>query len=152
MERMLANRKTEFCGYFFLAGLDGRIVEFFDMAALQTNDVIVVIPLVQFEYRLASFEMVFHQQSGLLELGEHPVYRRQTHVLSAAQQLLVNVFRAQVALFAVFEQIQHLEPWQGGFEACAFEVFRLVHMHAFQIEEASCQNFLANANENDYHS
>jgi hypothetical protein len=149
---MIANGESQADGHFFLARLDGRIVELLDMAALQTNDVIVVIPLVQLEYRLATFEMVLHQQSGLLELGEHPVYRSQTHVLSYVEQLSVNVFRAQVAFFAFFEQIQHLESWQGGFEACAFEVFRLVHMTAFQIGETSSQNFLANANENDYHS
>jgi hypothetical protein len=136
MQRMIANRETQPRCHFFLACLDGRIVKLLDVAALQTNDVIVVIPLVQLENRLAAFEMVFHQQPGLFELGEHPVHRGQAHVFSAAQQLLVNVFRAQMSILAVFEQIQHLEPRQGGFETGTLEMFWLMHIDTSQLFES----------------
>ena len=70
MQGMVANRETQVGRDSFLACFDGRIEEFLDMSALQTNDVVVMLALVQFEYRLAALEMVAHQQSGLLELGE----------------------------------------------------------------------------------
>jgi len=69
MQRMIANGKTQFSGDFFLACFDGRIVELLDMAALQANDVVVMFALVQLEYRLATLEMVTHQQTGLLKTG-----------------------------------------------------------------------------------
>lgn len=149
---MLANGKAVLGGDFFLAGLDGRIVELLDMTALQANDVIMMFALVKLKHRFAAFKMVSHQQSGFFELGQHPVHGCQADIFSAAEQLLVNVFRAQMAFFTIFKQIQHLETWQSGLEAGAFEVFRLVHMDIFQIFETSCQKSLAIANENDYHS
>lgn len=70
--------------------------------------------------------MVAHQQSGLLKLGEDAIDGGQTHIVTARQQHLVYIFRAQMALSALFEQIQHLDPGQGGLKADIFEVFGLL--------------------------
>src|SRR3989338_7994121 len=98
MERVVVNGKAAFGGDLFLARLDGRIVKLLDMAALQANDVVMVLALIEFEHRLAALEVVARQQSGLLELRQYAVNRGQPHVIATGQQMLVHIFRAHVAL------------------------------------------------------
>jgi hypothetical protein len=86
--------------------------------------VVVVASFIQFEYRLARLEMVPNQQTCLLELGQHAVHGREPDVEAVSQQLLVDVFRGQVADLAVLEDIDDLQTWQGRFEAGVLEVVR----------------------------
>ena len=58
---MVMDLKAEFGGYFFLARLDGGIIELLDVTALQANDVIVMFSLIELEYRFATLEVVAHQ-------------------------------------------------------------------------------------------
>ena len=47
------------------------VVEFDDLAGVHADDVVVLVAFVQFEDRLAAFEMVALQQPRLLKLGQH---------------------------------------------------------------------------------
>lgn len=69
MKRVIMHRKAVFGSDFCLARLNSGIVELLDVAALQANDVIMVLALIEFEYRLSTFEIMAHQQAGMLELG-----------------------------------------------------------------------------------
>ena len=71
---MLANREAAFFGDFLLALFDFGVEELFYAAALQTDEVIVMAALVEFEYGFTALEMMADQQAGLFELGEHSVY------------------------------------------------------------------------------
>src|SRR5437016_5074340 len=66
---MLVDREAAVLRDFVLTLLDFGIVEFFDSAALQTDQVIVVSALVQLEHRFARLEVMTHQQAGLLEIA-----------------------------------------------------------------------------------
>ena len=71
---MLAHDEAAFLGDLDLALLDCGVEELFDPAALQADQVVVVLSFIQFEYRLAGFEMVALQQARLLELGQHAIH------------------------------------------------------------------------------
>lgn len=76
IERVVVNGKSAIGGGYFLACLNSCVVKLFDMAALHTHDVIMVFALIKFEHRFAALEMVPHQQTSLLELGEHAINGR----------------------------------------------------------------------------
>jgi len=114
--------ETAFLGDAVLALLDFGVEEFLDLAALQADQVIVVVAVIQLEHGLVAVEMVAHQQSGLLELREHAVHRGQTDILAFVSQQAVNLFRSHVALVALLEQIEDFQARQRGFEADALEI------------------------------
>ncbi len=58
---MIVNGKAAFLGYAVLAFLDFRVNKLFDFAALQTDQMIVVITMIEFEYRLVAIKMVADQ-------------------------------------------------------------------------------------------
>ena len=58
VERVLGDLEAALAGDLRLPLLDLGIVELLDAAALQADQVIVVTALVQFEHRLAGFEMM----------------------------------------------------------------------------------------------
>ena len=84
------------------------IVELLDPPALHADEMVVVRALVQFEDRLARFEMVAHQQPRLLELRQHAVDRGEPDVETFGQQLPVDVLGGQVADLGRLEQIDDL--------------------------------------------
>jgi hypothetical protein len=53
--------------------LDGRVIELLDAPALEADEVVVVMSLVQLEHRLARVEMVAHEEPRLLELRQHAI-------------------------------------------------------------------------------
>lgn len=124
--------EAAFGGDLFLACFYSAVVELFDVPALQTYDVIMMFAVVEFENRFVAFKMVAYQQAGMLELGEYAVYRGQADILAAAAQDVVDVFCAQVALFAALKQSQHFQSWQGCLEAGALQIFGLVGGCIFQ--------------------
>ena len=63
-----------------LALFDATVDELLDLAAVQANDVVMVVAAVQFEHGHAVLEMVARHQAGGLELRQHPVDGRQPDV------------------------------------------------------------------------
>jgi hypothetical protein len=102
--------------------LDFGIVEFLDVAALHTHQVIVVTALVKLKHRLAGFKMMAHQQARLLELRENAVNCGQAGIRAFFDEFLVDVFGREVADLAFFKQLKYSQPRQRGFEAYGFEV------------------------------
>jgi dihydroxyacetone kinase DhaKLM complex PTS-EIIA-like component DhaM len=82
LQRVVVDREAAFLGDAVLAFLDFGVEEFLDLAALQADQMVVVVALVEFEHRLVAVEMMADQQSGLLELGEHAINRGQPDILA----------------------------------------------------------------------
>lgn len=80
VQGMVVDIESAVFGNLGLPLLDFRIVELFDLAALQAYQMIVVTAFIQFEYCLAAFEVVAHQQSRLFELRQDTVHRGQANV------------------------------------------------------------------------
>src|SRR5476651_213446 len=71
-QRMLLQRETARRRHLALARLDLGVEKFLDAATGQAQQVVVVRALVEFEHRLAGFEMAACENAGLLELHQHP--------------------------------------------------------------------------------
>ena len=103
VKRVLLNAEAALPGDLFLAAFDFRVVKFFNQAALQAYQVVVMMALVELEHRLAAFKVVAYQQPRRLELGQHAVDRCQADVHVIRKQDAVHVFRREVAYLAGLE-------------------------------------------------
>lgn len=108
------NVKTAFLGDFFLAFLDFCIVKFFHASALQADEMVVMGALIEFKDGFVAVKVMPHQQAGLFELRQHPVYGCQADILTIVLQEFVNFFSRHVALAALLEQIEDFQTRQGG--------------------------------------
>lgn len=99
------NGEAVFGGNFFLPGFDSGIKKFFQMSALQANDMVVMGSVIQLEHGFSAFKIVAHQDAGEFELREDAINRGQTDILAAGNQQLEHIFRAQVVVLAVLEQV-----------------------------------------------
>jgi outer membrane protein assembly factor BamE len=113
--------EPQILGYLVLALFDLSIKEFFNPAALQAYQVVVVRALVELINRLARFEIAPFEHTGLLELGEHPVNRGQPDILILGKQLLENIFGAHMALAPGLKHLQDFQTRQRGLKADIFE-------------------------------
>lgn len=112
---MLGQIETTFGGDFMLALFDGVVVEFFDFAAFKANEVVVVAAVVEFEYRMTTFEVMTQHQTGLFELRQNSVHGGESNVVILLQKGLVHVFRTHMPVRCVFENVQNFGPGQGDF-------------------------------------
>ena len=103
-ERVVGNFEALGLCYGLLAGLNFGIEELLHPATLHADEVVVVGAFVQLVDCLAALEVMSHQQTRLLELGEHPVDGGQTDVGPLLQQLAEHVFGGHVALQAALER------------------------------------------------
>ncbi len=119
-----------------LALLDLGVEELLDPAAVQADQVVVVLALVELEHRLAGLEVVARQDAGLLELHQHPVDGGQADVGAFGQQHLVDVFGAHVALRGLLEHLQNLDARQRGLQAAVLEFVGVGHGQALAAESS----------------
>ena len=117
--------EAAFLGDAGLAFFDFGVEELLDLAALQADQMVVVVALVQLEHRLVAVEVVAHQKTGLLELGEHAVDRGQTDILAFVGQQAIHLLGGHVPLVALLEQIENFQARQRGFETDVLEIGRI---------------------------
>ena len=77
---MLGQGEALFLGDGPLTLLDLAVAEFFDQAAVQADQMIMVAALIELKHRLARFKMAAGQNARLLKLRKHPIDRRQTDI------------------------------------------------------------------------
>jgi hypothetical protein len=63
-----------------LTFLYGGVYEFFDMAAVDTYDVVVVHATVEFEHSVPVIKAPAYDKPGGLELGQYPINRCQANI------------------------------------------------------------------------
>ena len=131
VERMFAHDEPAFLSDLVLPLFDRRVEEFLHPAALQTDQMVVVLAFVQFENRLAGFKMVALQQACLLELGEDTVDGGEADVESVSQQVAVDVLGGDVTrrtfILQLVEEVEYLQARVGCLEADTLEVVRVCH-------------------------
>lgn len=86
--------KTVLGRNFFLARLDCGVIKLFQMATLQTNNMVMVFAEIQFENGFPAFEIVALQNARQFKLGQHTVNRGEAHVFAAGKQLFVYILGA----------------------------------------------------------
>ena len=77
---MVGNHETFCLGHCLLPQFDLRVIKFLNSTTVQTHHVVMVLSLVEFVNRLATFEVVSAQNTGLLKLGQHAVHGGQANV------------------------------------------------------------------------
>ena len=85
---MIGNIVTLAVGDLGLLGFDDFIDKFLDLAAADTDDMVVMAFPVELEYRLTTLEMMARYQAGGLELGQNAVHRGKTDFFSLVTQCL----------------------------------------------------------------
>ncbi len=119
--------KAAILGNFDLTFLDFGIVEFFNPAALQTYQMVMMSGARKLKNRFATFEMVALKQSRLFELRQYPVDGGETDILAFTNQCLVNVLCRKVPHRTALEQAQYSKTREGGLQTHGFEIVRLAH-------------------------
>ena len=100
-----------------LAAFNLGVHKLLDAAAVEADQVVVVLTRVKLINRLSRLEVTAQQQTGLLELHEHAVDGCETDVGPFLEQNPVDIFRAQVALLSILEGLQYFQARPRGFEA-----------------------------------
>ena len=124
---MVGDGKAFGFGHGVLAFFDFGVVKLFHLAAVQADQVVVVLALVQLKHRFTALKLAALQNTGLLKLRQHPVHRGQAHIGAFLEQHPKDVFRRHMALAAALEDFQYLQPRQRGLEAGAFEFVDVAH-------------------------
>ena len=123
---MVADREAALLGDLVLSALDLGVEEFLDLAALHADQVVVMAAFVEFEDRLAGFEVVALEQAGLLELRQHAIDGGQADVHAFVHQRAVDVLGSQVALIRALKEVEDLQARVGRLETDAFQVLGVV--------------------------
>ena len=102
----------------FLALFDAVIAELLDPATVRADDVVVVDALVELEDRRPALEMMTRDDTGRLELREHPVHGGQPDVLVQVEQATVDILGAHVPQGAAArEDVEDLDPRDRDLQA-----------------------------------
>lgn len=127
---MVSNGKTFGARDVGLALFDLRVKKLFNPAAVQTDQMVMMLPFVQLINRLVAFKMAASQNVGLLKLRQHPINGGQRHIGVLLQQHPINVFGRHVPLRAALEDFQNLAPRHGHLQAGTLEVVNFGHVLA----------------------
>lgn len=121
-QRVFLDPEAVFSGNGALPLLDHGIDELDDFAALDADQMVMVTTAIQFENGLAPFKMAPTNQSGAFKLGQDTIDRRQPDVFIVTEQFAVNTLGAQMALAAVFQNAQDLDPRHRDLESGLFDL------------------------------
>jgi hypothetical protein len=119
--------KTFVLGHFVLALFDFVISKLDDLAAIGADQVIVVIPVIQFEHCLTAIELAAHQNARLFELRKNAVDRGEPNIDIFGDQGAVDVFGALVAQIGTPENIEYLEARERGLQAHILQFTLVIH-------------------------
>lgn len=108
--------------------LDGCVMKLLDPPALNADQMIMVIPPVQFEHGVRSFKVMSDHQPCSFELGENPIDGGKADFFALTDQRLENFLGTEVLGGGrTFKDLEDLDAWQGDLEA------RIPDVLAFQI-------------------
>jgi len=90
-QAMIGNLVTLAIGDLGLLVFDDFIDKLFDLAAANTDDMVMMAFPVELEYSLATLEMMTRYQAGGLKLGQNTVYGGETDFFTLVTQGLVYI-------------------------------------------------------------
>jgi hypothetical protein len=98
VQAVVRQADTVTCGDFTLARFNGIIAEFNDLAAIQADQVIVVMLLSQFEYRFTAFEIMTGDNARVIKLVQHTIDGCQPNLFAHVDKTLIKVFRTDMVI------------------------------------------------------
>lgn len=93
---MFLKHKAEIFRNLFLTALDLVIDEFFHFTARCADQVVVMVPLIQFEYRCAGLEMATTENARFGELHQYAINGGKSNIDFFVQQETINLFCRQM--------------------------------------------------------
>ena len=117
---MLGQRETQFFRDGLLLPFNDIIIELLDSATIQTDHMVMVTPLIQFEHRLVTFERVSLDDTGRFEVSQDPIHRGKTDLFPRVKQRLIDIFGAHMKIGMRFQYLQNLHPRQCYLQARVF--------------------------------
>lgn len=103
---MALKRETMLGGNFVLPLLDLRVRELDHRAAMRTNQVVVMVTIVELKYGLHAIKLTAAENASLLELREHPIHRGQTDVDLISQKNPIDILGTEVSLLGASKNIE----------------------------------------------
>ena len=119
---MVLEHITVLVGDIALDLFDPLVAKLDDDAGFQADHMIVVRAIRQLEYGRAALEIVSADETGLLELGQHPIDGGEPEFFPGVEQQPINPLGAQVALLRVLEDLKDLEPGRSYLESRVAQV------------------------------
>ena len=109
---------TRLCN-FVLSSFDNLIEKLYHLVTFHIDHVVVVVIRRQFKDGMPRFKVMACHQARGLKLGQNPIYRCQSHVLSSVTKPLINSLGAQVlsTFRGGIEHLQDLDTRQSDLEA-----------------------------------
>jgi hypothetical protein len=110
-ERMVSQFEVHFGGNLGLAMFNDFVLEFFDVATLDANEVVMMIASVEFEDRVATLKMVSDDETGCFKLRQNPIDGRKPNLFTIGDEGLENFFRAQMLALSPtpFKDVKNLD-------------------------------------------
>jgi len=115
-------------GDLVLQPFNGLVEEFDDLAAFQTDHVIVMFLLGNLEQGVTTIEVMANDQASSFELSQYAVHGCQADILAGVQQCLVDVLGAEMSLHVpgLLEDLQDLDARKRDFQPCPAQFMVLV--------------------------
>ena len=105
---------------------DFCVGELGNTTAVRTDQVVMVITVVEFKDRLATIKLAASQNPGLFKLGQDAVDGRQANIDAFAKQGAIDVLSAQVALTRFSENIQNFQARKCGLQTNILQITLIV--------------------------
>ncbi|SUB17881.1 Uncharacterised protein [Pantoea agglomerans] len=102
---------------FTLTRFNRFVAELDNLAAIQADQVIVVMLLRQFEDRLAAFKVVTSHNTGIIKLVQNTVNGRQANLFANVDQAFIQIFRTDVMALRFLKHFQNFQSGQRYFQA-----------------------------------
>lgn len=102
--------------YFLLSLFDLFIVKLEHLATVHTDNVIMVLTIIQFEYCMTAIKIVANHQAGIFKLGQNPVDSRQTHIIASIHQAFIDILGTHVTWLGRLQDLHYLDPGQGDLQ------------------------------------
>lgn len=121
---MVRQFKVSEFGNFGLKLLNGLILEFFHLAAMDADQMVVVISSIELKDRVATFKVMPHHKASGFKLGEDAVDRGEPYFFAFIDQRLEDVFGAEMLSVArALQDLEDLDAGQGDFKPCVPDIF-----------------------------
>src|SRR3990167_2213714 len=93
VETMVGDGITRLFGNFFLTRFNDIIHKLLHTPTLHTHQMIMMMTVIQFKYRLTAFKMMPDHQLRFLKLCQHAIDRGQANFFTRLLQGTINIFR-----------------------------------------------------------
>lgn len=133
---MISDDITRLFGNFLLTLFDGFIKKLFNLAAADTNQVIMMGTEIQLEHGAAFFKIMADYQTGGLKLRQNAINGCKSDLMACFRENTVNFFCAEMATFSLFKNFKDTHSWYSDFQSSFFQI-HVVQFHCLPCHKSA---------------